>query len=254
LFDAGAVGLAAFIASPVAGTILMAVNYVRLGKTGRGVLAVTLGMIATTLPVLIRWNWNTLSGRLSSFAFLTAFIICTWQIAKQEQSDAVEEHIARGGQLVSRGTAFLVGIATLAALVIVSGTVVYVYQYRKIVVIGTKDQVIYSGLATKANAMALSKALESNRYFQDRGVSVLLNKGIGSTTISFGVQDGVWNQARMLSLFEELARSRRFGPIPSTDSRSAGLSLITPNTPAPKWPTSFFARTGPTPFTKPPPR
>src|ERR1035437_11126074 len=47
-------------------------------------------------------------------------------------------------------------------------------------------------------------------------------------------------------------RSRRFGPMPSTDSKSAGLSLMTPSTSAPKCPTSFFARTGPTPFTKPP--
>src|ERR1019366_8869576 len=39
---------------------------------------------------------------------------------------------------------------------------------------------------------------------------------------------------------------------PSTDSRSAGLLPITPNTSAPKCPTSFFANTGPTPFTKPP--
>jgi len=105
LFDAGAVGLAAFIASPVAGTILMAVNYVRLGETGRGVLAVTLGMIATALPILIKWNWNTLLGRLSSFALLTLLIICTWQIAKKVQGKAVEEHTARGGQLGSRETA-----------------------------------------------------------------------------------------------------------------------------------------------------
>jgi hypothetical protein len=75
-----------------------------------------------------------------------------------------------------------------------------------VVIIGTKDQVIYSGIATESNATALGNALKSNEYFQDRGVSVLLNKGIGSTTISFGVQDGVWNQAGMLSSFEELAR------------------------------------------------
>ena len=49
-------------------------------------------------------------------------------------------------------------------------------------------------------------------------------------------------------------RSRRFGPIPSTDSKSAGLLPITPSTSAPKCPTSFFARTGPTPLTKPPAR
>jgi len=82
----------------------------------------------------------------------------------------------------------------------------YETQHHKVVIIGTKDQVIYSGLATKANAMALGNALKSDEYFQDRGASVLLNKGIGSTTISFVVQDGVWNQAGMLSSFEELAR------------------------------------------------
>src|ERR1035437_7082755 len=49
-------------------------------------------------------------------------------------------------------------------------------------------------------------------------------------------------------------RSRRFGPMPSMDSKSAGLSLMTPSTSAPKCPTSFFAKTGPTPFTKPPAR
>jgi len=206
LFDGGAVGLAAFIASPVAGTILMAVNYVRLGKTGRGVLAVTLGMIATALPILIKWNSNTLLGRLGSFALLTLLIICTWQIAKKVQGKAVEEHTALGGQLGSKETAFFVGIATLAALVVVTGAGVYEYQTHKIVVVGTKDQVIYSGIATKADATALGNALRSDEYFQDRGASVLLNKGFGSTTISFGVQDGVWNQPGMLSSFEELAR------------------------------------------------
>jgi hypothetical protein len=213
LYDSGAVAAAAFFCCPLAGAILIAVNYRRLGKTGRGVLAVTLGLIATTLNILIKWNWNTSSGSLDRLGydafeilFLIGMWICTWQLAKVEQGDAIGEHTARGGQLGSRYTAAWVGIATLAAFVVVIGAVVYVYQYRKIVVIGTKDQVIYSGIATKAHATALGNALKSNEYFQDRGVSVLLNKGIGSTTISFGVQDGVWNQAGMLSSFEELAR------------------------------------------------
>jgi hypothetical protein len=213
LFDAGAVGVAAFICSPLAGAILIAVNYVRLGKTGKGVFAVILGLIATALNLVIKWNWNTSPGSLDrleydafEILFLAIMWICTWQMAKQELGEAVEEHIARGGQLGSRGTAFWVGIATFATLVIMIGAVVYTYQYRKIVVIGTKDQVVYSGLATKANAMALGNALKSNEYFLDRGSSVLLNKRIGSTIISFAVQDGVWNQAGMLSSFEELAR------------------------------------------------
>jgi hypothetical protein len=213
LFDSGAVGIAAFICCPLAGAILIAVNYGRLGKAGKGVLAVILGLIVTALNILIKWNWNTSSGslgRLEYDAFEILFLICawtgTWQAAKEEQGYAVKEHIARGGQLGSRETAVLVGIATLAVLFGVICAALYETQHHKVVIIGTKDQVIYSGLATKTNAMALGNTLKSNEYFQDHGSSVLLNKGFGGTTISFGVQDGVWNQAGMLSSFEELAR------------------------------------------------
>jgi len=213
LFDANAVGIAAFFCCPLGGAILIAVNYVRLGKAGKGVLAVILGLFATALNILVRLSWNTSSGSLErleydafNILFLAVTWFCTWKLAKEEQGNAIQEHTARGGQLGSRSTAFWVGIATFAALVAMVGAVVSAYQYRKIVVIGTKDKVIYSGLATKANAMALGNALKSDGYLQERGASVLLNKGIGSTTISFGVQDGVWKQAGMLSSFEELAR------------------------------------------------
>lgn len=213
LFDSDAVGLAAFICSPLAGAILIAVNYSRLGKTGKAVLAVSLGLIATAPAILLKLNWNTPPGSLDRLEYdafeiliLAVTWIGTWQIAKGEQGKDIEEHTARGGELGSKETAFFVGIGTLAALVVAVGAVVYGYRYRKTVVVGTKDQVIYSGLATKANAMALGNAFKSNEYFQDRGSSVLLDKGIGSTTISFGVQDGVWNQPGMLSAFEELAR------------------------------------------------
>lgn len=206
MFDSDAVGLAAFICSPLAGTILMAVNYVRLGKSGKGVLAVFLGLIATAVSILVKENWGKPWGSLGSFVLVTLFFVGTWQIAKKVQGKALEEHTARGGRLGSRSAAAGVGIATLAGLVVVIGAVVQVYQYRKIVVIGTRDQVIYSGLATKANAIALGNTLKRAEYFQERGATVLLNKGIGNTTISFGVQDGVWNQAGILSSFEELAR------------------------------------------------
>src|ERR1035441_3663863 len=116
LFDADAVGLAAFICSPLAGTILMAVNYGRLGKVGKGVVAVIFGLIATAVTIRIKWDWNTTLGTLCSGALGIWFFICTWQIAKEVQGKAVEEHSARGGQLGSKWTALFVGIATLAVL------------------------------------------------------------------------------------------------------------------------------------------
>lgn len=213
LYDSGAVGLAAFVCCPLAGAILIAINYVRLGKTGKGVLAVTAGLIATAASILIKLNWNTPPGSLArlendafEILFLTGLWFCTWQAAKEEQGEAIAEHIAHGGQLDSRFTAGCIGFATVAALTIVAGVSIYAYQYRKIVIIGTKDQVLYSGLATKGDAIALGDRLKSDEYFTDRGASVLLNKGFGSTTLSFGVQEGFGYKPGVLSGFEELTR------------------------------------------------
>lgn len=116
LFDSSAVGLVAFFCGPLAGALLIAVNYARLGKDGKGVLAFILGLTATTLTILTRWHWHNSLGPLASDALVILFIICTWQIAKKVQGNAVEEHIARGGKLGSKVDAFLIGIATLAAL------------------------------------------------------------------------------------------------------------------------------------------
>ena len=206
LFAANAVALAAFIGSPRAGAILIAVNYVRMGKAIKGALSVILGLICTAFPILIKWNWHTLWGSLGSFALVIVFFFGTWQIAEEEQGQDVEQHIARGGQPGTKSTALFVGIATFAVLLGVLYAASSLYQNRKMVAIGTKDQVIYSGLATKTNAMSLGNELKSDKYFLDRGATVLLNKGIGSKTISFVVQDGIWSQAGMLSSFEELAR------------------------------------------------
>jgi hypothetical protein len=58
-------------------------------------------------------DWNKPWGSLGSLAVGTLFLICTWRAAKEVQGKAMEEHIARGGQLGSRSTTFGVGIATL---------------------------------------------------------------------------------------------------------------------------------------------
>ncbi len=212
LFDAAAVGTATFVCPP-AGVMLIALNYVRLGSAGRAILAIVLGSIVVALNIAVKLTWNTSSGSLErleydafEILFLAATWYLTWRIAKEEQGDAVARHAARGGRLGSTGAAVCVGIASWAVLVVIAGALLYGYQHRTMVLIGAKDQVIYSGLATRGDALALGDALKSNGYLQERGASVLLNKGFGATTISFGVQDGVWNETGMLSKFEELAR------------------------------------------------
>jgi hypothetical protein len=113
LFDTSTVGMVAFLCGPLAGAILIAMNYDNLGKTGKAVLAVVLGFLASLLIIVTRSNFNLSLGPLVSDALLILSIVCTWQIAKKLQGRAVIEHTARGGQLAASSTAFFIGIAVL---------------------------------------------------------------------------------------------------------------------------------------------
>ena len=83
-------------------------------------------------------------------------------------------------------------------------TAVHFYQNGRKVIIGTQDEVFYSGSATKDQATALGNALKGDGYFQDKGVTVLLDKESSGTTISFVVKDGFWNQAGTLLRLKRL--------------------------------------------------
>ncbi len=144
-------------------------------------------------------------------------MVCTGVAAKQLQGEAIKTHIAWGGPLYSKLRA--IGIAIVTSLVLggaLIGYLVYTGQWQSFaaqyglgqntVTIGTKDQVVYSGTATQAEATALGNALKGAGYFQDRGVSVLLSKGTTGTTIGFVVQDGFWNNAGIMAQFEEVVR------------------------------------------------
>jgi len=197
LYDSGAVALATFFGTPLAGALLMAMNYNRLGKSGQAMLAMIVGAIVTLLLMVIGWRSTQVSGVLS-----IVVLVATWQLAKAVQGNDLAAHVARGGQLGSKGAAFGLAVATLAVLVGLVVLAAYEIQNHNSVTIGTKDQVFYSGTATKADATALGNALKSGGYFQDRGVTVLLNKGTNGTVISYVVQDGAWNQAGILASFE----------------------------------------------------
>jgi len=83
----------------------------------------------------------------------------------------------------------------------------YYFERTGTVIIGTKDNVTYSGLSTPSQATALGNALKTAGYFQDSGFSVLLHKPIGgSTIISYVVKDGASDNAAIVSDFEAITR------------------------------------------------
>lgn len=202
LFDANSVLIAAILGSPVAGVALMALNWRRLGQGRKGLAAFLIGVVATVLASVVGYYVPS-SG---SLAIGIAIALGTKGAAQYFQGTALAEHVARGGQLGSRWAATGVGLAFLAvlAVVIFVGALGLGGQHR--LVVGTKDEVYFTGAATQEDARALGEGLKKAGYFLDRGFTVILSKDTDGTVISFVVKDGVWDDAAMASGYEELGR------------------------------------------------
>jgi hypothetical protein len=198
LYDARAVALATFFGTPIAGGILLALNYRRLGWPARAVNAVVLTVIGTGLVILIGWK---IPQGLSTFIAL-GLMFAMKGLAKSLQGHAITEHVESGGALGSMWRAFWLG---LVVLVVLFGTVVlavYLKDRLPRVVIGSKDGVYYSGSATKEEAQSLGNALKTSGYFSDKGVDVVLDKGKDGTSVSFVVKEGAWNNIASVEQFE----------------------------------------------------
>ncbi|MDQ6829649.1 MAG: hypothetical protein M3081_12340 [Gemmatimonadota bacterium] len=106
----------------------------------------------------------------------------------------------------SKGMWIGIGAAVLALVVIASVYLAPAMALRKKVVIGTKDEVFYSGNATEQDARALGEALKGAGYFTDRGVSTTLAKESDWTTISFVIQDDAWKDPNNVAAFGLIGR------------------------------------------------
>ena len=204
LHDSGSVALASLLGSPVAGGTLMAINYRRIGLRGKAVGAFAIGLGLTVLCVLL--GYFIPSGGSTGVAI--GLVFGMRQLAKQQQGAAVDQHIIQGGPVASKWGAVGVGMAWLTVLV--AGILAVAFGVETLtsakLVIGSKDNIIYSGSSTKQDAQALGDALKADGYFTDRGASVLLEKGKSGTTVSFVVREGFWDNPDNVTAFGEVAR------------------------------------------------
>jgi len=103
-----------------------------------------------------------------------------------------------------RAIAFGVGVALLATL----AAGVYRTQAHKNrkVIIGTKDEVYYTGYATKEDASKLGQTLKASGFLSNQGLSVLLSRGPSGASVSFVVKESAWNHPDTISSYEVIGR------------------------------------------------
>ena len=200
LFNADAAALATFLGTPLAGAILMAVNYRRLGKGGSAAAVLAAGLLLAAVALFLALALPQGAGAGIALAFLFA----VKGAAKALQGTAVAQHVAQGGKLGSRWIAAGLGISILA--IVVGGYLLYDSAANPKVKVGAKDEIYYSGTATKEEATTLGQTLKGIGFLADRGASIFISKGKDGTVVSFVVKEGTWNDPQSISSFEEIGR------------------------------------------------
>lgn len=205
LYEPRVVGIATFLGSPIAGAIVMAINYKRLGKVFLGLLAIVLAVIGTVAVIALA---SSLPSNALSIGIAVALVVLMMWLTKMLQGRAIESHRAAGGNIGSSAIGWVTG---LIFLVLIFGTIfAWAYLTPPIpgtrIVVGTKDEIFYSGTTTQSETQSLGKQLQVAGFFQDRGVSVKFSRDTNGTLLGFVVNDGVWNDTSMVTAFEDLAR------------------------------------------------
>ncbi|MGA2195765.1 MAG: hypothetical protein ABSH40_10875 [Bryobacteraceae bacterium] len=108
--------------------------------------------------------------------------------------------------MIHKPQAFAFGVGLALLVTIAAG--VYRIEARKNrkVIVGTKDEVYYTGYATKEDARMLGQALTASGFLSNQGLSVLLSKGPSGASVSFVVKESAWNHPDTISSYEVIGR------------------------------------------------
>lgn len=236
LFSPIDVGIATFLGSVVAGSVILAVNYRRLGRGRRALLAILVGAIATALLVFLGLAMPDAVPRPLYPGVAIAAALVMAAITRALQGKALAAHRAARGRvgapLVSAG----VGLGLLAALV---GAVFAVVSIQRPENLG---KVIEMGKLTVYHKEGVSEmeARKVGAHLRDYGLaekefSVQLFREEGTLHLLLIVKPGV-PQRPFQSLGESVSRKVFDGAPLVVDLAERDLEIHTsiPATPKPK--------------------
>jgi hypothetical protein len=213
LYSPGHVALATFFSNVLGGCIILALNYRALGQT-RAAWRITLfGLAAFTVLLVVLIVLPDTLSTLVGLASAVVSIVSMYQLAKWIQGRDYDRHLSRGGQPASGFAAC--GIGLLCGLVSVGVAVGCGLAYDAFftqglgqrVLFGTEEEVYYRGGATEAQARAVGRVLQQQRYFDGiGGKTVQVSRAGDGYSVAFVVQQGHWNKPDVSDYFQDLGR------------------------------------------------
>ena len=120
LYSVGSTLLATFLGSPVAGGVVMAINYKRLGRSTAAVHSLVWTTLATVVIVAVATMMPD-NVHIPNGVFVVPQLILMYYLAKLLQGSTIELHQRHGGSLASAWGA--VGISILCAVVVLGAII-----------------------------------------------------------------------------------------------------------------------------------
>lgn len=205
LFSVGAVTLASFLGSPLAGAVLMAINYRRLDKKGAARASVVWGVVGTAALVGLGF---ILSARIPTPVVAVVPVVVMNSIAKYLQGEDLQRHERRRGQMVSLWAAAGIGAASLVlifGLLVGGGLIADVIANSKKINYSPVEDIRYSGQANQADAQKLGDLLKQIGLFTGKKPrTVFLAKDGAATTVTFVVGKDAWDDPSVVTFFHQL--------------------------------------------------
>jgi hypothetical protein len=203
LHSPGAVALASFFGGPLAGCVLLAINYFKLSRTAVGVQAIILGLVATALEGLLL---ITLPEQFRFFVPLGSHLGMVF-LAKTLQGSIYRTHLAEGGEKASGWIAAGIGLGSVLVVIVgvVAWTIVDSGFLAARVRFGPDEEIIYANGATEAEARKLGKLLQDKGYFNGVGAkTVRITRDGNQAVVDFVLQKDAWNDPVITKSFEQL--------------------------------------------------
>ncbi len=197
---------AAFWGSFLAGGIVMAINYWRMGRKPQALIMLVTAAVVTvfTFAIIIVLPEDT---NIPNFVFAVPQVIAAAAAANALQGAQIRNHSRKGGKVASAWPS--VGIGILCILFLMTslfGTLILLdSSYGTVITLGN-DEIYYTGDATEEDALKVAGILLEWEYFGSNGATAQVKAVSGQYTISLVLAENAWEDPEVKAVFTMIGR------------------------------------------------
>lgn len=204
LYKPEQVAAATFLGTPLAGGILIASNYRKLGN---GPAAVFMFLFGVAVSAGGFWLAFALPERTPAPLVYGPLVLVMWLAAKSLQGQACEGHVAQGGRVATTWEALRIALVCLLA--VGAGIAYYVFgppgSIGKKVIVGQGKEVYYDEGATEEEAERLGRFLIGEGHFSgSRGQTARLTRDGETYVVGFVVSESAGESPGTFLAFHKL--------------------------------------------------